>query len=350
MAVAWQPRRPNDLALSSPRLASCPASWPSAAPGPCRLQAPRAAPSITPTPATLGGEPWTADWVSGGPGAGGLAAQAGGGRGAQGARSRGARRGRVSSGGGLLLSLSAVGSARGRHTGTHAGWALPWVRPRAWGTLFCVCWGGHSKRRLRKRRNQGLDSPRGGPWLLEPKGRRLHCLPVAAGARPVALGRAAWRGPAEHGTHAPQAGVRHGRGSTGRAARRPGSRAADPTPLHPADGMDAPETSLWLFRSREAQGLLSEAQGGAPTPCPAWGAGASLSRLTAPLAPTDTQPKKVRKVPPGLPSSVSGGLQWGPAGQGSGLGDLSAGGEFCPGAVAPRAPGKFPSVQLTILL
>lgn len=206
---------------------------------------------------------------------------------------------------------------------------------------MCVGGWGHSKRRLRKRRNQDLDSPRGGPWLLEPEGRRLHCLPVAPGARPAALGRAAWRGPAEHGTHAPRAGVRRGCGSTGRAARRPGSGAADPTPLHPADRMDAPETSLRLFHSREAQGLLSEAQGGPPTPRPTWGAGASLAHLTAPLAPTDTQPKKVRKVPPGLPSSVSGGPQWGPAGQGRGLGGLSAGGDFCPRAAAPRAPGKF---------
>lgn len=64
---------PSDkLPLSSPRLASCPVSWPSAAPGHCPLQAPRAAPSITPTPATLGGELRRVDSVSGAPGWGQL--------------------------------------------------------------------------------------------------------------------------------------------------------------------------------------------------------------------------------------------------------------------------------------
>lgn len=66
------PAPSDELPLSSPRLASCPASWPSAAPGHCPLQAPRAAPSITPTPATLGGELRRAHSVSGAPGWGQL--------------------------------------------------------------------------------------------------------------------------------------------------------------------------------------------------------------------------------------------------------------------------------------
>lgn len=50
----------------TPRPASCPVSWPLAVPGHCLPRMSRLAPSSTPpTPATPGGEPQTAAWVSG---------------------------------------------------------------------------------------------------------------------------------------------------------------------------------------------------------------------------------------------------------------------------------------------
>ena len=82
------------------------------------------------------------------------------------------------------------------------------------------------------------------------------------------------------------------------------------------------------------------------------GEGGSRAGVLTPPVPTDSQPKKVRKVPPGLPSSVSHGTD-GPYGLSAsvtpprvgqphvGSGESPRGlGDFCPEAPALRESGS----------
>lgn len=82
------------------------------------------------------------------------------------------------------------------------------------------------------------------------------------------------------------------------------------------------------------------------------GEGGSRAGVLTPPVPTDSQPKKVRKVPPGLPSSVSRGTD-GPYGLSAsvtpprvgqphvGSGESPKGsGDFCPEAPALRESGS----------